>query len=304
MNQTRRGTTVSQPGTSLAATGSIDTVHVPLNGTLENVDQAWRLAKIFAQAGIIQTDLKNSPANTFLVILYGQRLGIPPEIAISTIGVVKGKPRMSGQLLLAKVREAGHKPKILHGNGKCTVTIVRGDDGEEHTEEFSLNDAVTAGLCKIKDGKPWARSTFKDEPLPWELYPKRMLMWRALGFCVDVICPEVKMGFVVEGELDQEPIAEPRTLNQVAAERMDQPSPVDIDSSTDPVRTEEEQQAGLEAELAALAEQHTGGLSTAPVEEEVPTPSPDYVCDICNVRGDHFQDVCPDLQHPAEEVGP
>lgn len=301
---------MSEPGTNLATTGSIDAVHVPLNGPLDNVDQAWRLAKIFAQAGIIQTDLKNSAANTFLVILYGQRLGIPPEIAISTIGVVKGKPRMSGQLLLAKVREAGHKPKIVHGNGKCTVTIVRGDDGEEHTEEFSLDDAVTAELCKIKDGKPWARSNLKGDPLPWELYPKRMLMWRALGFCVDVICPEVKMGFVVEGELDQEAIAEPRTLNQVAAERMDQPQPVDIAGSTDPDRTEQDQRAALEAELARLSSEHTAlqdheaaALAELAAEESA-KPSPDYVCDVCNIQGDHFQDVCPDVQHPAEEVGP
>lgn len=204
---------------AIETTDNTPKVAVPLDGPLADADQAWRLARFFAAADIVPTDLKNKPANAFLVILYGQRLGLPPEIALSTVSVVKGKPRMAGQLLLAKVREAGHKPKIEHGNGECTVTIVRGDDGEQHTETFSLDDAVTARLCTIKDGKPYSRSK-QGEPLPWETYPKRMLQWRAVGACVDVICPEVKMGFLVEGELDEVAPERP-TLAQVAAQRMD-----------------------------------------------------------------------------------
>lgn len=193
-------------------------VAVPLDGPLADADQAWRLARFFAAADIVPQDLRNKPANAFLVILYGQRLGLPPEIALSTVSVVKGKPRMAGQLLLAKVREAGHRPKIVHGDNECTVTITR-DDGDEHTETFTLDEAVKAGLCKIKDGQVQARSQ-KGEPLPWETYTKRMLQWRAVGACVDIICPEVKMGFLVEGELDEVAPERP-TLAQVAAQRMD-----------------------------------------------------------------------------------
>lgn len=260
-------------------------VRVPLGRPLEDMDQAWRLAVTFANADIVPGDLKNKPANVFLVMLYGQRLGLPPEISINTISVVKNKPRMSGQLLLAKVREAGHRafvpckecgqPKVDHNTSDlghryiadhddqhCTFTIVR-SDGEEHTETFTLNDAVTAKLVQIKDGKPWARSA-KGEPLPWENYPKRMLQWRAVGACVDVICPEVRMGFAVEGELDELPQDTP-TLGQVAAERMDkaaeQPAP-------EPAVDED---AELRAQIEQIAQDH----ATEPVEVVVVESEPE-----------------------------
>lgn len=237
---------------------------VPLDGPLSNADQAWRLAQFFAAADIVPQDLRGKPANCFLVILYGQRLGLPPEIALSTVSVVKGRPRMAGQLLLAKVREAGHKPKIVHGEGECTVTITRGDDGEKHTETFTLDDAVTARLCTIKDGKPYARSA-KGEPLPWETYPKRMLQWRAVGACVDAVCPEVKMGFLVEGELDEQPAPDRPTLAQVAAERADrtaqqaeetpvvEPGEAEV---VNPEVTDEELQAALLADLKDIEAEH------------------------------------------------
>lgn len=244
---------------------------VPLDGPLADADQAWRLAQFFAAADIVPQDLRNKPANAFLVILYGQRLGLPPEIALSTVSVVKGKPRMAGQLLLAKVREAGHRPKIVHGENQCTVTITR-DDGDEHTETFTLAEAVKAGLCKIKEGQVQARSQ-NGEPLPWETYTKRMLQWRAVGACVDVICPEVKMGFVVEGELD-EPAQERPTLAQVRAQRMDKQAQ---DSAEEPP-TDPPNEPPAEEEAAVVEED-------APVSQEQVLA--DLRADLADIEAEH-----------------
>lgn len=244
-------------------------VNVPLGRPLDNMDQAWRLAQALAASDIVGRDLQNKPANAFLLMLYGQRLNLPPEIAIITIAVVKGKPRMSGQLLLAKVREAGHRPKIEHGNGQCTVTITRGDTGEEHSETFTLQDAVTAKLITLKDGKPYARSK-QGEALPWENYPKRMLQWRAVGACVDVICPEVRMGFAVEDELD-EPVTDRPTLAQVAAERVDvQPA----EQPAEPEQSEEDEAAAMLAEINAIQQQHEASAGDGPLDVEVVDEDP------------------------------
>lgn len=257
--------------TEIETTDTKPKTPVPLDGPLADADQAWRLAQFFAAADIVPQDLRNKPANAFLVILYGQRLGLPPEIALSTVSVVKGKPRMAGQLLLAKVREAGHRPKIVHGENQCTVTITR-DDGDEHTETFTLAEAVKAGLCKIKDGQVQARSQ-KGEPLPWETYTKRMLQWRAVGACVDVICPEVKMGFVVEGELD-EPAQERPTLAQVAAQRMDKQAQ---DAAEDPT-TEPPHETVVEEEAAVVEE------VAPPNEEQVQA---DLAADLADIEAEH-----------------
>lgn len=190
---------------------------VPLSGPISDLDSAYRYAAALAQASIVPNDLRNSPSNVLLVILYGQQLNVPPVIAIQTISVVKGRPQIAGKLLLAKVREAGHRTKITdHTDRSCTVTITRGDTDEQHTETFTLDDAVASKLVAIKDGKPYARSK-QGEALPWENYTKRMLMWRAVGYCVDAICPEVRMGFAVEGEFEHDD--DRPSLGQVAAQR-------------------------------------------------------------------------------------
>lgn len=268
-SRSERNTAVTNPGTEVATINGQEVaqvrVHVPLGRPLADMDQAWRMAVAFANADIVGSELRGKPANAFLVMLYGQRLGLPPEVAISEIAVVKGKPRMSGKLLLAKVREAGHTPKVVHGDGKCTVTITRGDTGEEHTEEFTLADAVTAELCSIKDGKPYARSK-TGERMPWEKYPKKMLQWRAIGGCADVICPEVRMGFAVEDEMDDPaPQQERPSLAQVAAERVDRDQVIAEQAEAvaaqevaeeaevvEPVETEGFDEAALRDEVAAI----------------------------------------------------
>jgi hypothetical protein len=286
------------PGTDLARTTTDATgktvIRVPLGRRLEDMDQAWRLAQAFAAADIVPHDLKGKPANAFLIMLYGQRLNLPPEIAINSISVVKGRPRMSGQLLLAKVREAGHRVFVPcaecgeseHGAGvghryvaehddeHCTITVIRGDNGDRHSETFTLQDAVTAKLCSIKDGKPYVRSK-QGEALPWENYPKRMLRWRAAGACVDVICPEVRMGFAVEDELDK-PVEERPTLAQVAAERTDRELATAGEARREP---EQDSDEAIAAQVAAIESEYNP--ETAMSEDEA------RAADLADIEAEH-----------------
>ncbi len=250
-------------GTAVARRDDTPKPLVSLTGPIADLDSAYRYAVALAQADILPQDLRGKPSNVLLIILYGQYLNIPPVISTQVISVVKGRPQIAGKMLLAKVREAGHKPKIVHGDGKCTVTITRGDDGSDHTEEYTLNDAVTAKLCTVKDGKTSARSK-SGEPLPWENHPKRMLMWRAVGHCVDVICPEVKMGFAVEGEESTDDDTRP-SLAQVAAQRADHhPEAPAIEVAA---RTDE----AIAAEIAEISAQHTSEpvVDQLPLDEEM-----------------------------------
>jgi hypothetical protein len=59
-----------------------------------------------------------------------------------------------------------------------------------------------------------------------------MLQWRAVSSCVDAICPEVKMGFAVEDEMDK-PVTERPTLAQVVAERTDREEPAPVEPEVD-----------------------------------------------------------------------
>lgn len=223
---------------------------IPLAGPIADLDSAYRYASALAQADILPQDLRGKPSNVLTIMLYGQYLDLPPVIATQVISVVKGRPQLAGKFLIARVRQAGHIFEVVERDERsCSVRITRGDDGTSHSETFTLDDAVRAKLVSIKEGKPYARSK-SGEALPWENYPQRMLMWRATGWCVDVICPEVKMGFAVEGE-EITDSGKP-TLAQVAAEREDRAAAAETPPSIDV--TPEHQAADDEAMLAEIAD--------------------------------------------------
>lgn len=166
---------------------------VPLAKPLADLDQAWRLAGTLARANLLPKGLRaNNPeqtqANVAMILMYGAELGISGMQALQEIYVVNGRPQISGRLWLAKVRDAGHRvEKLEHTAERCVIKIVRGDTGEEWTEEFTIQDAQRALLAK------------KDT---YQQHPKRMLLWRAVANCASAICPEVAMGFGAE---DPEP---------------------------------------------------------------------------------------------------
>ena len=202
---------------------------VAINAAQTDLDEAYRLSKALALSSLLPDALRGKPSDVLVTILYGQELGLAPMQAIRGINVVKGRPQMSGQLWIAKVRQAGHRLTVTeHTDESCTVTIRRGDTGEEHAETFKLADAVASKLVAIKDGKPFARSS-RGEALPWETFTKRLLLWRCVTNAATIICPEVALGFGVTGDeaIPSEP--EPPSLAKVAAERTDRtaepPSP-------------------------------------------------------------------------------
>ncbi len=60
---------------------------------------------------------------------------------------------------------------------------------------------MQAGLVTVKDGKVTARSK-SGQPTPWETYTARMLKNRAISFAGKAQCPEVALGFGIEGDMD------------------------------------------------------------------------------------------------------
>lgn len=272
-------------------------VSVQLAQPLADLDQAWRAAKVLSQsrllpAALYATNPEQTQANVTLVLWYGAELGLPPMQAIQNIYVVKGKPQLAGSLWLAKVREAGHQAFVGcrhcdrapeahppydteedhryvkdHDENRCTWTIIRGDTGDRHTETFTIEDAVRAGLCTLRDGRPWSRSA-KNEPKPWESWTRRMLLWRTLTNAATTICPEVALGYGMEGDevAAEEPDAADALAQAVDARTPEPPAePADIQDA-DIVPNPDEQAAQEAAdeqarqEVLAMQAEHTGEM--------------------------------------------
>jgi hypothetical protein len=184
-------------------------------------------AKELANSGLLPSNYRRQPANVLYAIEMGRTLGITAMAAITGIHVIDGKPSPSPALMTALVRKAGHRVRVAYDpkTQTATATVVRADDQEfEFKSVWGLDRAVQAGLCTIKDGKPYARSE-KGKPTSWEKYWQAMLKWRALSevlrdaaedclfgmhYTAEELGVEVNEdGTVVDGEVIGEPVSAP-----------------------------------------------------------------------------------------------
>lgn len=207
------------PATRTAATVSADK-RVRVGGPVANIEDAMRIADLLSGSTYVSSYDRGKPANIFMKILWGAELGIGPVQALSVISVVNGKPVLEGQLLLAKARQAGHRVVFPREDAEGVVCqITRCDDGTVHEGVFTMADARIANL------------TGKDN---WKNYSKDMLQWRAVARAVKKGCPEVALGFHVEGEI--EPDEEP-TLNTATAEQIRTVTQEDIQAEVEEIES-------------------------------------------------------------------
>ncbi|MEV0553167.1 hypothetical protein AB0I27_06865 [Streptomyces sp. NPDC050597] len=183
--------------------------------------EAWQFCESLADTPLLPDVYRKQPASVLWAMEYGRALGLDVVTTITTIHVIKGKPCQSADLMLGRTRSAGHRVRITSERNRCEVRIMRHDDPDDETLiEWTLDDAVTAGLCTLRDNRPYARDQ-KNQPQPWEKYPRAMLRARSIAEAVRIACPEVLHGAIYTPEelgavVDQEG-------NPVVVERAEAP---------------------------------------------------------------------------------
>jgi hypothetical protein len=189
-----------------------------------------RYAEHLAQADMLPKGFAGRPANVLYAMEYGRTLGITPIAALTGIHVIEGKPSASSGLIGALVRQAGHKLRVKGDGRSATAQIIRADDPDWTYEcTWDLDRAAQAGLCQIRDGKPYARD-YKDRPTAWEKYPAAMLKARAITEVARDACEDVLFGLHYTPEelgayvnQDGEPVDAPvQPLRVVQAEQVQQ----------------------------------------------------------------------------------
>ena len=123
----------------------------------------------------------NSPEQAIAIMLTGYELGFGLTASFDFIHIIQGKPSISPRGALALVHASGELAgmTIDEQPDRCTVTMKR-RNGLEYTTTFSLQDALAADL--IKPDSAWIK---------WQ---RNMLRWRPIGFCIDVLFPDVVGG--------------------------------------------------------------------------------------------------------------
>jgi hypothetical protein len=181
-----------------------DRVPVRFGEIPATIDEAWRIALIFAKSRIVPEAMRERPEDVFVAMQLGAELGLSPTNAVQTIAVINGRAGIFGDGFLAVImrspvyvaheeyfevqgkRAAALDDEALKDPTTAAVCVMwrRGVD-EPLTRRFSIGDARRAGLTK-KSG-------------PWQEYPARMLMYRARGFAGRDLFPDVLKG-IVPGE--------------------------------------------------------------------------------------------------------
>jgi len=146
---------------------------------IERIAPAMHQARLF---GI------SSPQQAMAIMLKGYELGLSLTASFEFIQVVEGRPAISprGALALILNSPVCAGVKVTEEPGKCTVWMKR-RDGFEYTVTWTTEDAKRAGVVRPGSG--------------WEKYEANMLRWRAIGFCADVVFPDVIGGMKRTDEL-------------------------------------------------------------------------------------------------------
>lgn len=129
-----------------------------------------------------------------MIMLKGKELGLSLTASFEFVTVIENKPALIPRGALALILNSpmldGLEIKDEVGkDGKpsaCVVTMKR-KNGFSYTAQFTMEDAQRAGLVKPGSG--------------WEKYPANMLRARAIGFCADIVFPDVLGGMKRADEL-------------------------------------------------------------------------------------------------------
>lgn len=158
------------------------------------------MAVTLSAANAVPVALRGRPNDVFLVLLTARELGVAPTAALRTCYVVNGAVTLAPKLRAAMVRQQ-HLGRIWPdpGNNREAATwhATRADEDHAATYSytFTLDDALAV---PEKVNQKMATLADKDN---WKAYPQRMLSWRALGYLLDDIFPEVGTGLYSADEV-------------------------------------------------------------------------------------------------------
>ncbi len=230
---------MNTPAVAIHAEAGDPLSHVDPSKPITNLRHGVLLCDQISRSDMVPRGMQGKPASIFIVIMAGQEIGLSWPVSLRQIfSPGPGQVGMRGELLLAKLHEAGHEYDWEEQPGvSCTFILERyANDATRKTRKyeatFTIDDALHAGLVKRNNDTGQLVALSRDgKPMPWMAYQPDMLFWRAVSRCVKRGAPEVLMGFEIAGAVDgrepepevelkpasTEPLAK-EELNQAAAE--------------------------------------------------------------------------------------
>lgn len=155
-----------------------------------SAEEAYKLAETLIDGKLLPTGI-TTPAAAFTIIVAGRELGLTAMQALRSIHIIKGKPTLSADLILALVKRnpACKRFQMLKSTDTEAVYVTE-RVGEESTEmSFTMKEAAQAQLLGNDN---------------WKKYPKAMLRARCIAALARAVYPDVVLGIYDPDELAEE----------------------------------------------------------------------------------------------------
>jgi len=150
------------------------------------------MSGIYSKSNLAPPHLKTSES-IYIAMRWALALGVDPFLGLRDIFVIENIPSLRIEAAIALVESSGFCEYIEQefiGNPFddefTAICKVKRKGRKEHISTFSVKDAKIAKL--------WGKKTANGKDTVWITYPKRMLMYRALGFAIRDIFPDVLRG--------------------------------------------------------------------------------------------------------------
>lgn len=166
--------------------------------TLYPTQQEWTCIKeqalVLLKSGMLPSSIR-SPEQCISIMLKGRELKIPPFEALTSINVIKGKPTVSPQLMLALARKTKELEDLVidyEDDDSCVLSITRKGQSP-HKERFGPKEASDMHLIGKDNYKKQAKVMYK---------------WRALSAALRVVFSDVITGMYTHEEMAPEIIVD------------------------------------------------------------------------------------------------
>lgn len=183
-------------------------------------EDAERRAEKLAKSSLLPPDLRGKPADVLVVMVTGHELGLQPMQAIRGIHVIKGRPVLSADLMVALCKRSPECEffRLVSSSPKeASYETQRKGDPAPTRMQWTIEQASTAGLMGNDN---------------WKRHPDAMLRARCSSALARAVYPDLVGGMYETGE-GEEIRREERPVRAVATHYQGNASTVQEEAVTD-----------------------------------------------------------------------
>lgn len=169
--------------------------------TPKSLDEARSLSSTISKASLLPDALRGKEADVLMTIMTGAELGLGPMQSIRSIDVIKGKPTLKAEAMVALVRRRRDVCEYLvlrkSDATACVMETKRVGDPAPTTLAFTIDDAKAAGLLSNDN---------------WKRFPAAMLRARCGSAICKAVYSDLTLGLYDPEEIEPARSVEPRDV--------------------------------------------------------------------------------------------